>query len=212
MLDRKRPRYQGRITTWKDEQGFGFITPNGGGPEVFVHIKSFASRAQRPAGNEIVTYELGVNERGQPRAANVAFVRDRAARPAPAAPGTSALPLLAAAGFVVLVALLAVTGKLPPLILGACIGLSAVAFGAYAADKAAARAGRRRTPESTLHLLALAGGWPGALLAQRTFRHKTTKASFRVEFWCTVAANCLLVGWLATPSGARMLAALLGSG
>lgn len=212
MSTRSSPRYQGRITTWKDDQGFGFITPNGGGPEVFVHIKSFSTRAQRPEGNDIVTYELGVNELGQPRAANVAFVRGRTERPAPAAPGTGSLPLLAAAAFVILVALLAMTGKLPAIVLGVCLGLSVIAFGAYAADKAAARAGRRRTPESTLHLLALAGGWPGALLAQRTFRHKTTKPSFRIEFWCTVAANCLLVGWLATPSGARALAALLGSG
>jgi hypothetical protein len=25
------PRYQGKITSWKGEQGFGFIAPNGGG-------------------------------------------------------------------------------------------------------------------------------------------------------------------------------------
>mgnify|MGYP003575355255 CR=1 FL=1 len=24
-------RYQGKITEWKDDQGFGFVTPNGGG-------------------------------------------------------------------------------------------------------------------------------------------------------------------------------------
>jgi len=212
MQTRKNPRYQGRITSWKDEQGFGFITPNGGGPEVFVHIKSFASRAERPAGSEIVTYELTVNDKGQPRAANVAFVRSRSARPAPRRPGTGSLPLLAAAGFVVLLAMLVVAGMLPAIVLGACLAMSVISFGAYAADKAAARANRRRTPESTLHLLALAGGWPGALLAQRVFRHKTTKPSFRGEFWCTVAANCVLVGWLATPSGARAMAALLGAG
>jgi uncharacterized membrane protein YsdA (DUF1294 family) len=54
-------------------------------------------------------------------------------------------------------------------------GASLIAFVAYALDKAAARAGRWRTQESTLHLLALIGGWPGALLAQRQFRHKTAR-------------------------------------
>jgi hypothetical protein len=36
-------RQQGKISTWKDDKGFGFITPLGGGSQVFVHIKSFKS-------------------------------------------------------------------------------------------------------------------------------------------------------------------------
>lgn len=76
---------------------------------------------------------------------------------------------------------------------------SIVCFGVYAWDKAAARAGRRRTPESTLLLLGLAGGWPGALLAQRWLRHKTSKASFQLRFWGTVLLNAGLFAWLALP-------------
>lgn len=67
--------------------------------------------------------------------------------------------------------------------------VSAAAFGAYAADKSASRTRERRTAERTLLLLGLAGGWPGALLAQRMLRHKTAKASFQLKFWLTVAAN-----------------------
>ncbi|MGA8260544.1 MAG: cold shock domain-containing protein [Arenicellales bacterium] len=48
-------RYKGRIANWKDDRGFGFIAPNAGGQQVFVHIKSFANRQRRPAGNEAVT-------------------------------------------------------------------------------------------------------------------------------------------------------------
>jgi uncharacterized membrane protein YsdA (DUF1294 family) len=59
----------------------------------------------------------------------------------------------------------------------------------YARDKAAAQAGRRRTPEATLHALALAGGWPGALAAQALLRHKTRKPRFRALFWITVVLN-----------------------
>jgi len=54
-------RYQGRITTWKDDKGFDFITPNGGGEQVFLHINSFSNRERRPEGNELVTYELTVD-------------------------------------------------------------------------------------------------------------------------------------------------------
>lgn len=66
---------------------------------------------------------------------------------------------------------------------------SAVALAAYALDKHAAVRARRRTPERTLHALALIGGWPGALLAMRVFRHKRRKRAFVRVFWLTVAAH-----------------------
>lgn len=71
--------------------------------------------------------------------------------------------------------------------------LSAITFVVYALDKSAARTGGRRTPEVTLHALALAGGWPGALLARRVLRHKTRKQPFRAVFWLTVVANCVVL-------------------
>lgn len=66
---------------------------------------------------------------------------------------------------------------------------SLICFAAYALDKSAARARERRTPERTLLLLGLVGGWPGAVLAQQWLRHKSAKASFRAKFWMTVVAN-----------------------
>lgn len=79
--------------------------------------------------------------------------------------------------------------------------VSAITFMAYAADKSAARQGRWRVPEASLHLLALLGGWPGALLAQRMFRHKTRKQPFRTVFWLTVLLNCLALAFLAYTAG-----------
>ena len=73
----------------------------------------------------------------------------------------------------------------------ACVSI--VCFAAYALDKRAARTGRRRTPERTLLLLGLIGGWPGAFLAQRTLRHKSSKTSFLIWFWLTVALNAGLL-------------------
>jgi uncharacterized membrane protein YsdA (DUF1294 family) len=77
-------------------------------------------------------------------------------------------------------------------------GMSLVAFVMYGWDKKAAERGRRRTPEITLHLVSVAGGWPGALLAQRVFRHKTRKQPFRAVFWGTVAVNCAALAWILT--------------
>jgi uncharacterized membrane protein YsdA (DUF1294 family) len=78
---------------------------------------------------------------------------------------------------------------------------SAVCFIAYALDKSAARQGRRRTPERTLLLLGLAGGWPGGLAAQQLRRHKSAKTSFLAKFWLTVIVNlsvllALQAGWV----------------
>lgn len=75
-------------------------------------------------------------------------------------------------------------------LLSVYLTLSIVAFAAYGWDKRAARKSRDRTPESTLHLLSLAGGWPGALVGQRVWRHKSRKTSFLIVFWLTVVLNC----------------------
>jgi uncharacterized membrane protein YsdA (DUF1294 family) len=78
---------------------------------------------------------------------------------------------------------------LPWTVGAAYLAASLLCFALYASDKSAARRGARRTPERTLLALGLLGGWPGAVLAQQWFRHKTAKLSFRAAFWCTVALN-----------------------
>ncbi|VVM38954.1 hypothetical protein PS858_01298 [Pseudomonas fluorescens] len=64
--------------------------------------------------------------------------------------------------------------------------VSVLAFFLYWSDKRKARTDRWRTPENVLHAVELAGGWPGALLAQQVFRHKTRKVSFQLLFWVIV--------------------------
>jgi uncharacterized membrane protein YsdA (DUF1294 family) len=70
---------------------------------------------------------------------------------------------------------------------------SVLCFVAYGLDKRAAARGAQRTPERTLLLLGLFGGWPGGLVAQQVFRHKTVKASFLAKFWVTVLLNLALL-------------------
>jgi uncharacterized membrane protein YsdA (DUF1294 family) len=86
---------------------------------------------------------------------------------------------------------------------------SCATYLAYFLDKAAAQKGRWRTPENILHLFSLVGGWPGALFAQRTFRHKTQKQSFQIAYWVTVGINCVAFGWLLSPAGLRTVKSLL---
>lgn len=109
------------------------------------------------------------------------------------------LPLLL---FLLLYAYAALALGLPAAV-GIAYALASLAcFALYARDKSAARRGDRRTPERRLLLLGLAGGWPGALLAQQWLRHKTVKRPFRQLFWLTVVANVAGFCWLA-----RVLAA-----
>jgi uncharacterized membrane protein YsdA (DUF1294 family)/cold shock CspA family protein len=186
-------RRQGVLAEWNDDRGFGFITPAAGGSRVFVHVSAFP-RGQRPVTGCELTYAELRDDRDRARASEVRYL-DAAVSASRA--GGSGIPLVLAAAtlfFTVLVGLL-VLEELPVTLLAAYGLLSGVAFLVYAADKSAAEQGRWRTSESTLHTLALVGGWPGALVARRVFRHKTTKQPFRTIFWFTVVANCAALAW-----------------
>ena len=67
--------------------------------------------------------------------------------------------------------------------------VSLIAFFLYWSDKRKAQTDRWRTPENILHAVELAGGWPGALIAQQVFRHKTRKVSYQLVFWLIVALH-----------------------
>lgn len=79
------------------------------------------------------------------------------------------------------------------------LAASVVCFIVYAVDKSRARSGGRRVPEKSLHTLEFLGGWPGAIVAQQTLRHKTRKASFRAAFWVCVLANVVVFAVVTTP-------------
>ncbi len=189
-------RYQGKLTQWNDAKGFGFITPNDGGQRVFVHIKSFQPRQKRPTENALLTYELQRGTDGRARAENVAFA-GAAEPPAAALQGDSALPMVLLGIFVAALIAAGLRGALPLAVPGYYAVASLLAFLMYLWDKISAENGKWRTPENRLHLIALIGGWPGALIAQRKYRHKTRKASFQRMFWMTVALNCAALGLIA---------------
>lgn len=96
--------------------------------------------------------------------------------------------------------------RFPPWLAPAMFAMSALCFLIYGWDKFAARRQGERVPEDVMHLAAVIGGWPGALIAQQAFRHKTVKVSFRRMFWATVLVNLSAQTVLCSPFGQRLLA------
>jgi uncharacterized membrane protein YsdA (DUF1294 family)/cold shock CspA family protein len=201
-------RYQGKLSDWRDDKGFGFVTPNGGGQRAFVHITAFSNKKRRPLGNEIVTYEIAFDPTGRAMAENITFFgeRQRAERTV----GQGGAPLVFGALFFLVMGAAVAIGKMPLVVPGFYLAASAVTFIAYAIDKSAAQGNRWRTPESTLQMFALAGGWPGALAAQYVLRHKLKKPSFMSVFWATVAMNFGALCWLLLANDAVGFRATIG--
>lgn len=229
---------KGRLKSWNDDKGFGFITPDSGGADVFTHI-SVVRGDRRPLPGDEVLYVEGRDQSGRVRAEHMRLagglrVDQQAIRRKPAGAGkTPAKPPVPRKGtsrpasgaaihnaggkLLILIALclLPLLAALQGLrdgwwwLLPLYLLASLVSFVQYCQDKNSAERGRWRTPEKILHLTELLGGWPGALVAQQVFRHKTRKASYQVLFWLIVAAHQLLCLDLLLFGGGYLLRHLL---
>lgn len=200
---------KGKITSWDDDKGYGFITSSSGDGQVFAHIKAFKYQAHRPEVNRSVTYILSTDKQGRTCASEVIMS---------AAPvvekndlGNMWLSIILAVLFLAVVAICCLSGRVPSWALVLYLLMSFITYLFYKCDKYAAQKGTWRTPENTLHLLAMFGGWPGALVAQQALRHKSTKRSFRAVFWVTVALNSCAFIVLTTPSAVETLRSLIAT-
>lgn len=166
---------RGEIVEWNDERGFGFIEDPDIGGRVFFHIKDFGARRRPQAGDEVV-YELKDGQGGRPAARLVQLASvERAARRAPM---RVTVRIVGAVLLVTAIMGCLVAGRAPWWLPLCYLGVGVASFAAYWLDKRAAEQGEWRTAEMTLHLIDLAGGIVGGLLAQGILRHKSSKLSF----------------------------------
>lgn len=210
----------GIVERWDDQKGFGFIT-TAPGKKIFFHI-SVVRGGNRPQKGDKVFYHPGKDEQGRPIAIHVRSASlaldDPAIRKKPV---NKAEKMVSARikkspqknhlrvhniswGYLLLLLLLpsagvldlAISHQVPwGILVYALVSLLTYFF--YWDDKRRAQKNEWRIPEANLHLWALAGGWPGAFIAQRQFRHKTKKVSFQAVFWLVVAVHQLLwADWL----------------
>lgn len=187
-------RYAGRITEWNDERGFGFVVPNGGGERAFVHIKAYEQRSARPAVGTLISYVAARDAKGRLSATAIRVVNLKPGKPTAVGRG---FPItVIAVIFIALLVLAWLVGRIPLIVVAVYSAMSVFAALLYAIDKSAAQNNRWRIQESTLHAVALAGGWPGALIAQQRLRHKSKKQEFLFVFWTTVVINIAVLLWL----------------
>ncbi|MDQ7992777.1 MAG: cold shock and DUF1294 domain-containing protein [Propionicimonas sp.] len=194
----------GSLASWDDERGFGFIQPNEGGQQVFVHVSGFRERSRHPVTGDVVVFDVVAGDGGRPRAADVQFVDQVVARPGPERSQRGRLrpiALLPVALFAAYLAVAIAVWGVPWWVPAVYLGMSVLTFVLYARDKRLARAGEWRVPEATLQLAGLACGWPGGALAQQFLRHKNRKRSFQLQFWVLAALNVVLLAILVHETG-----------
>jgi uncharacterized membrane protein YsdA (DUF1294 family)/cold shock CspA family protein len=212
----------GTIVRWDAQRGFGFLRSPATDADVYFHIRDFRGRGGvLPAEGLQVEYdEIHVGGKG-PRAMAIepvggAVAQGAVKRAAPSRPGEPrrerqrtpgasaeiAAMLLLVPAYAGLLIWAAATGRIAvPLMLCAPL-LWVFTFYSYWRDKFAAQRGTWRTPEVVLHVFGLVGGWPGAWLAQRLLRHKSSKRSFRAVFWASVVLHVVvLLAWFAATPG-----------
>ncbi|MET0026031.1 MAG: cold shock and DUF1294 domain-containing protein [Candidatus Thiodiazotropha sp.] len=206
-MNRSASRHKGKLTQWHDDKGYGFITPFSADKRVFVHISAFEYRKRRPLTGDVLTYSLSIDQQGRPNAQAVSIAGMQTPERGLTLGSFTAYAI--AGVFMLFLGLVVVSGHLPVPVMIYYWVLGAMTYLAYYFDKSAARAGHWRTRESTLHFLSLIGGWPGALIAQTAFRHKTRKQPFRAIFWSTVMMNGLLLTGLLTEQGKGFVESLL---
>lgn len=189
--------HKGTLVDWKDEKGFGFVRPDAGGRDYFVHISAFRKgMTRRPAVGDTVHFQPAEAARSsrQRRIAQayiegVAYV-DPDAKPS----RLEALLHQTLVGLPIVFSLYTIWLSGNPIPLASYMFMSVLTLMIYAADKKHALLNRWRVPESYMHVLELLGGWPGALLAQSRFHHKGKKPSYRRIFWSIVILHG--AGWI----------------
>lgn len=210
---------KGVLVFWDPVKGFGFIQPPDGGKDVFVHVSAFEQGKVPAVGTRILFSAIDDPKGRGRRALNAATKGSAAAIPEAAARRDKSPaarrnrrdqtlrtlplnPLTWSVAAATLFCLWGATTVLPitPLALLAYPAFSLAAVLVYARDKLSALRGGWRVPESSLHLIEAAGGWPGAYVAQQTMRHKTVKPSYQVGYWLIVTGHVVFWAlWLFSP-------------
>jgi uncharacterized membrane protein YsdA (DUF1294 family)/cold shock CspA family protein len=193
------PMQKGTLVMWNDQKGFGFIRPDGTEEDFFVHISQFKKgMSRRPEMGDVVHFRP--NEDAGKKRASFALVEsldqeDAAPRRFELNPRQRSwlinlliITPLVLSGYLLLMAK-------NPIPFFSYMIMSILTMILYGTDKANAATRKWRIPESYFHMLELMGGWPGALMAQNQFRHKTRLSTYLYVLRGIIAIH--LLAWAA---------------
>ena len=165
---------QGYIIHFNKEKGYGFIRTDKHEENIFVHISEVSNANELEQGQE-VEFKIEKTKKGLSAVQVVAGSKQR-----------SPYFIFGSISFIFMLLVFAYLSQKMHLLLAYILSINLVTFLLYGYDKFISSGKRLRVPELNLQALALLGGSPSALFAQKFFRHKTIKGSFQIVYWLIV--------------------------
>ncbi len=177
---------QGIVVKFDPSKGFGFIRSKNNDNDIFVHIKNVSNASILSTG-QTVEFKIQNSNKGQSAVSVVAGRKQQS-------------PFFIFGGIAIIIIFIITTFLVLQYkvheLLSYLIAVNIATFIVYGYDKKIAGSDKLRVPESLLQVLALIGGSPAALVAQKFFRHKTIKSSFQIVYWIIVIVQVLGVLWI----------------
>ncbi len=175
---------QGYIVNFNKEKGYGFIRSDEQEEDIFVHISKVKNSKTLEQGQE-VTFNIQKTNRGLSAVNVEAGAKQR----------SPYLIFGTISSLFVAVASLYLSQKVH-FLLAYLVSINIATFLLYGYDKFISSSDKLRVPELNLQTLALLGGSPLALVAQKFFRHKTIKSSFQLVYWGIVFIQVGVLIWI----------------
>ena len=175
---------QGYIVNFKKEKGYGFIRSDEQEENIFVHISKVKNSETLEQGQE-VSFDIKKTERGLLAVNVIAGAKQR-----------SPYLIFGILSFLFVAVISVYLSQKIDFLLAYLIAINISTFLLYGYDKFISSGDKLRVPELNLQALALFGGSPSALVAQKFFRHKTIKSSFQLLYWSIVFIQIGFLVWI----------------
>lgn len=181
-----RQAHTAQVVEWNHDRGYGFLANEQGEGRLFLHIQEIVEGITPPQLGDRVRFVPGIDKQGRPQAIQVRNLR-RADRLS-----SGQWSLFFALLLLPLATILTTDFPISGYWLLTYTAVASLAsYRIYSRDKQMAQSGKWRVSELRLHVVELFGGWPGAFIAQRRFRHKVTKGRYQFIYWVIVTGHQL---------------------